>query len=426
MKIWQLLTQAFALCWSFCSASRLQPSALSVSDADPSERIDVAPGIIPARSVINSGPTLGALVLLQDNVFGRGIVALKEWWASWQSYFVGHFVHGERREVGAGKGRGFMGSGATKNSPLSLSIARAVSVLVASTIPIGALAAGGLLWRFPRTTCRIMIAVLLIALIFLGSAPASMRKGGTTPLIVSIWGLFCMGIYLGAPLAQPEPRSRRSRADVEKEKQLDALWDTFFEACSDRGILELKSGRFSAEEVEGTEPRLLIAVPGLVFLQCALTSIKKKIVSMELPGGTSIAAGACLAEDDKASTGRRQDGVAASSVFSRLSAFDAELRLLAPLTNAEVQFIEARVLQVCPEPLLDIHREAEVNLVAGALISAATEVTQIPAFKKRMGGAMRKMVGQSDSQDETAFVSPQHSLAHCPRSGLPLATRALL
>lgn len=357
---------------------------------------------------------------LQGSIIGRGIEALKEWWLGWDAYM---FPHGSAsvnasRPLKAGNGRGFLG-GEGKPHPWHISIARAISVFVVSSIPVGALAAGGILWKSPRATCRIMLSILVIALIFLGSSPPSVRKQGTTPIIISIWCLFCIGIYLGAPLAHDRDRpTRRSRADIQREQQLDKVWDAFSKACSDRGILELQSGRFSTEEVEGTEPRLLIAVPGLVLLHCALNSIAQKKERIELPGGTCL--DAILAEDSKATNRNREGGTAPSSAFSRLLDFDVELRRLAPLTDAEIHFIEARVLQVNPEPLDDLHREAEINLVSGALVSVATEVTQVPAFKKRMGGAMMRMVsGTLDDASEAAVNSPGR-ITNCPVSGLPL------
>lgn len=364
---------------------------------------------------------------LEGNIIGRGLEALKEWWVGWETYLN----HGSRiarpSSLKAGDGRGFLG-GEGKNHSWHFSVARSISVLVASLIPLGALAAGGLVWKSPRVTFRVMLAVLLLALIFLGSVPPSMRKGGvTTPLIISVWGLFCIGIFLGAPLTHPRERGpRRSREELEKEKQLDSVWDTFFRACSDRGILELQRGRFSSEEVEGAEPRLLIAIPGLVFLHCALDSITQKKERMELPGGTCLAVASNLAEDNKVTTGHRQVGIAASGVFSRLLALDVELQRLAPLSDAEVHFIECRVLQVCPVPLADVHRETEINLVAGALISAATEVTQIPAFKQRMGGAMNEMVAEPKVSTPVDTVSDDAIhvagwIGHCPVSGLRLS-----
>lgn len=456
MKFVWLCTPTFTLYWGFCAASRSQPTSLSLkeiggsrpkhSDNEPlHQRGPAQASLHPSLSIAGADrsgsaskasgttqinflvrPTSHSIAFLQteDNLIGRGIEALKEWWAGWQEYFQHKAgIEKKKSEMNAGKGHGFMGGGAAGNSPGAYSLARGISVLVASSIPLGALAAGGILWRAPKTTFRIMLAVLLLALIFLGSAPPHLRKSGTTPLVVAIWGLFCIGIYIGAPLAHPDPLSRRSRADIAKESQLDAVWDLFFKACSDRGILELQSGRFSVEEVEGAEPRLLIAIPGLVFLHCALDSIKKGREKMELPGGTTVVVGAQLAEESKVSTGRSPDGVAASSVFARLLSFDEELRHLSPLTEAEVDFVEARLLQVNPEELVDVQREGKVNLVAGALMSAATEVTQIPAFKKRMGGAMQKMVAKPDSQDEKPSITDLHShqhVIHCPRTGLPL------
>lgn len=451
MKIWRFHTPAFVLYWGFCVGSRQnsasnslrefngtsQGHAQSASLHHQRQSSKLSPSLLHAGHETNRQPGFlevkgksrhsGSIALLQGNIISRGFDALQEWWVGWLLYIRHGAVNSAPQSssaVKAGNGHGFMG-GEGKNHSWSMAIARAVSVLLASLIPLGALAAGGLLWRAPRVTFRIMLAVLLIALIFLGSAPPSMRKPGATPLIIAIWGLFCMGIYLGAPLAHEERRSRRSAAEIQKEQQLDGIWDAFFKACSERGKLELQNGRFSVEEVEGADPRLLIAVPGLVFLQCVLNSITSKKKSMELPGGTTVLVSAELAEDTKATPGRREDGAAASSVFSRLAAIDHDLRRLAPLTDAEVSFIEARVLQVCPESSSDLHRETEINLVAGALISAATEVTQIPAFKKRMGGAMNNMVCKPDTQSEKASNAASRgnprASPHCRVSGLPLA-----
>jgi hypothetical protein len=431
MKIGWLRMPALAVWLGLCAAS-WQLSAASpqlatsaILHPDPFVQSS-AENLQVSRVDSNSDRVSFLQTCLQGNIIGRGIEALKEWWIGWEEYVLHRGSEPARAStpIKAGNGHGFLG-GEGKDHSWHFLVARSVSVFVASLIPLGALAAGGILWRSPRMTFRIMLAILLISLIFLGSAPPSVRKEGTTPLVVAIWCLFCIGIYLGAPLAHERDRGqRRSRADIQKEQQLDKVWDAFFKACSARGILELQSGRFSSEEVEGAEPRLLIAVPGLVFLHCVLNSVIQKKESMELPGGTCLVAASSLAEDSKVADGNRQGGVAASSVFSRLLALDVEVRRLAPLTDSEVRFIEARVLQVNPEPLADAYRETEINLVAGALISAATEVTQIPAFKKRMGGAMNKMVAGTldDAASDVTVSAPR--IGYCSVSGLPLHFRS--
>lgn len=161
-----------------------------------------------------------------------------------------------------------------------------------------------------------------------------------------------------------------SQAEVRRfQKTLGA----FFAACTSRGIEEVAKGRLTRAEVEEVDPRLLLALPGLVILDCCLVSSlddSEEVECVWLPDGTEVTEAAIRDSANYKGIG---------SFYARLLIAKQEIKSLRPLNDGEQLYLETRALQGEPEPVSGA-REATLNRAAAAVAAAAMEATQLNLY----------------------------------------------
>lgn len=239
--------------------------------------------------------------------------------------------------------------------------------------------------------------------VILRGAHAGFRSGA---LMAIVWLLFsCSGMLLMASRLGLLIREGETIGGYRAGK----VWDAFFSACREQGVLEVERGCLGIDEIEAADPRVMLALPSIVLLRCLLGSAGKDAVV--LPGGAELTGKDVGA---KADSGRKAQGSARA--FSRLLAAHAELKLLGDLTAEERELLELRALQADATPLGDPCRDAAVNRAAASVSAVATEVSQLGAFS-RMGKVLeeiRKKVCSRQGQTEGLFPPPLAEEDHAP------------
>merc|ERR1719316_2430991 len=196
--------------------------------------------------------------------------------------------------------------------------------------------------------------------------------------VVLVWAVWVSVLYLGFRRC----RSRRVRRARRKESTLhiQRIWSAFSDACRDAGIIEIFKGSLTYEEAEEADPRLLLALPGLVILRCALHSLEQNLDGVKLPCGKVV--------NEKT----QMESPGTARFFARIVSVHCELWHVSPVNAQERAFLEARALQTSPEPLGDVKREAEMNRVAAVVSAAATEATQVGLFRRRFHAALDDII----------------------------------
>lgn len=223
-----------------------------------------------------------------------------------------------------------------------------------------------------------------------GATSSSKDSGEPTPwwvyLVAAALLLFLFSTPTAArsrPSSQPssEQLERQRQQQLERQRQqqlqqerlqqqqalLRQIWVMFFEACYGRGMLEIKDGRLSKEWVEEVDPRVIIALPSIVILQCIFDSNNSD--GVVLPDGTEV-------------TSKSVGSLPVPrEVSDRLLAAKAEFQKVGKLSDLEREYLEMKSLQVEDvAPLEDQERQARLNRAASTIEAAATSVTQSAVY----------------------------------------------
>jgi len=196
--------------------------------------------------------------------------------------------------------------------------------------------------------------------------------------VLFVWVIWTSVLYLGFARC----RSRRARRSRRKEStaHVHRIWTAFSDACRDVGIMEICKGSLTYEEAEEADPRLLLALPGLVILKCAIESLEQNVDGVRLPCGKIV--------NEKTQI----ESPGTTRFFARIVSVHCELWHASPVNAKERAFLESRALQISPESLGDAKREAEMNRVAAVVSAAATEATQVGFFRRRFHAALDEIV----------------------------------
>lgn len=169
-----------------------------------------------------------------------------------------------------------------------------------------------------------------------------------------------------------------------KEPCWDLLnfWASFFDRCRDLGIVEVYRGRVTTDEVSGADARIMLGLPCLVMLQCALQSLNKEEEGVEFPDGTKV--------DEMIHPVCQET----CRFFSRVIAAYHELQELEIIAEAERVYLEEKALHLTPKPLNlgDAKRESQVNKAASAFAAAAQELSQLSTFRLHMQRALQQVL----------------------------------
>lgn len=169
-----------------------------------------------------------------------------------------------------------------------------------------------------------------------------------------------------APLTRP--------VEGKDSNQSQQIWGALLDAFRARGVAEVTRGRITEEEIEDVEPKVLIALPSLVFLECVLNSTKgeKKSGGVWLPDGTEV------------SRNMDMQGFhpGMPNLFQKLIAAKDFVRELGDLQEEEIEYLEMRALDNRPERVArsNTQREVKLNRAASKIAAAATIVTQMDLF----------------------------------------------
>lgn len=170
-----------------------------------------------------------------------------------------------------------------------------------------------------------------------------------------------------AATAAAAARAAAAQANEAQIALLKQIWVTFFNSCLERGLLEVRDNRLSKEWIEDVDPRVILALPSIIILQCIFDSQKSN--GVVLPDGTEVS-----------SSSKRSLPIPAD-VCDRLLAAKAEFKKLGTLTDAEKEYLELRSLQVDDPPALaNAERQAQINRAASTIEAAATSVTQSSVY----------------------------------------------
>jgi len=159
------------------------------------------------------------------------------------------------------------------------------------------------------------------------------------------------------------------------------FWTLFFDRCRDLGITEVYTGRITTDELSGGDSRVVLALPGLVLLQCALASLNKEEDGVEFPDGTKV--------DEMIHPVCQET----CRFFSRVIVAYRDLHELGFVHEAERVYLEERALHVIPKSLNlgDVRRESQVNKAADALAAAVLELSQLSMFRLNMQRALQQV-----------------------------------
>lgn len=176
------------------------------------------------------------------------------------------------------------------------------------------------------------------------------------------------------------PRKRLPK----KEPGWDLLnfWSSFFDRCRDCGITEIYRGRVTTDGVSRADARIMLGLPGLVILQCALKSLSKEEDGVEFPDGTKV--------DEMIHPVCQET----CRFFSRVIAAYHELQELEALEEAERIYLEERALYITQKPLIlgNAKREFQVNKAATSFAAAALELSQLSTFRQSMQRALQQVL----------------------------------
>ena len=189
------------------------------------------------------------------------------------------------------------------------------------------------------------------------------------------------------PTPDPLFRSTSELGLRQQASLLDGVWLGFFNSSYAVGRLALGSGEISIAAVEDAEPAVLLGLPSLAALECAIRS-------------AHVAKDNCLVAYD----GRKVDGLAlnagaavdrargnATASREALALFDTLLSLsqrvaAARLSAAGLATLRARSLAMSGTDTrvrgLSTAEEAEVNGLLALSQSVATRVSQMPMYKQ--------------------------------------------
>lgn len=250
--------------------------------------------------------------------------------------------------------------------------------LLAMLFPLMGFTAATFLWQSQEFWTQMLAICVVVITVYLGLQATSMSPKMLAASVVLVWAIWATVLYFGVK----RYRTRRVRRARKKEStaHIQKIWSSFSDACRDAGIIEIFKGTLTYEEAEEADPRLLLALPGLVILRSALNSLEQNVDGVRLPCGKVI--------NEK--TQIESPGTA--RFFARLVTVHCELWHASPVNAKERAFLESRSLQICPEPLGDDKREAEMNRVAAVISAAATEATQVGFFRRRFHAALDEIV----------------------------------
>lgn len=163
---------------------------------------------------------------------------------------------------------------------------------------------------------------------------------------------------------------------------LKHFWLHFYDRCRDIGITEVYRGRITTDEVCVSDSRILLALPGLAMLQCALASLNKDEDGVEFPDGTKV--------DEMIHPVCQET----CRFFSRVITAYRELQELEIVHEAERLYLEERALHVIPKPLnLDnAKRKSQVDKAGDALAAAVLELSQLSTFRQNMQRALHQVM----------------------------------
>lgn len=181
---------------------------------------------------------------------------------------------------------------------------------------------------------------------------------------------------------------------------LDGVWLGFFNSTHAVGRLALGAGELSVDAIEDAEPSVLIGLPALASLECAIRSAaaskEGKLVTFDGKqiGRTMLSAGAAI---DRA----RGAGQAAADA---LALFDTMLELAqrvggCRLSAAGLASLRARALAVSGtdarvELALEPAEEAEVNGLVALSQSVATRLSQMPLYKRAFNTVLEALADE--------------------------------
>merc|ERR1712224_1164406 len=132
--------------------------------------------------------------------------------------------------------------------------------------------------------------------------------------------------------------------------------------------------------IEDVDPRVILALPSIVILQCIFDSRESR--GVVLPDGTEV------------NDATKNSLPIAADVCNRLVAAKAEFQKLGTLTDAEREYLELRSLQVDETPeLANKERQVRLNHAASMVEAAATSVTQASVYS-----TMEQVLNQMQSR----------------------------
>ena len=167
---------------------------------------------------------------------------------------------------------------------------------------------------------------------------------------------------------------------------LDGVWLGFFNSSYAVGRLALGAGELTVDAIEDSEPSVLIGLPALALMECAIRSaLSAKDGQLVTFSGKKVARTTLL----RGATIDRVRGVQ-DQAAAALSLFDTMLELAKKvgdcrLSAAGLATLRARALAVSGTDVrvggLEPAEDAEVNGLVALSQSVATRVSQLPMYK---------------------------------------------
>lgn len=178
---------------------------------------------------------------------------------------------------------------------------------------------------------------------------------------------------------------------------LDGLWLGFFNATYAVGRLALFSGELSVDAIEDSEPAVLIGLPALASLECA---IRSAVAAKDgnLIGFDGKEVGRAALRTGAAVDHARGQGQAATDA---LALFDSMIQLATSVGESRLSAgglasLRARTLAVSGTDTraggaLDPAEDAEVNGLVALSQSVATRLSQMPLYKSAFGKVLQAL-----------------------------------
>jgi len=209
----------------------------------------------------------------------------------------------------------------------------------------------------------------------------------------------------------PDPLFRAT-AELELSAQsapsvLNGVWLGFFNATYAVGRLALGAGELSVDAIEDSEPSVLVGLPALAALECAIRSaVSAKdglLVTFDgkRVGRTALVAGAGV--DRMRGLERAADALALFDTMLQLAQRVGECRLSA----SGLASLRARALAVSGSDMragdaLEPGEDAEINSLVALSQSVATRISQMALYKRAFGKVLEALSDEHRHETDMA------------------------